>query len=803
MPHATPPRSRSRRSRILSCTALLALTALPLATNAQTGIPSGAGNFNANTAGSYILNTGNTRSNTGGTEVISIGSATGPYTLTIDGTVSQTGTGRGIRSSNNNVTFNLTVGSTGRVQAISDDAIQARNGTFNVTNNGTIYSGPNIVTNPITAIATGQALDLASAVGGTVINNATGVIRADGHDAVRLGSNMTMTNYGTIRGNSVVNDSPANNSFNTPAGSTLETYSAAEGVSFENGSNSSLNNYGSISGSRHGVETDVSAINITVTNQATGEMIGRNGSGIGSDATSASLTNVTVHNYGLIRGDYAGAGNVIDRTGSASPTNDGDGDGVDIDGAATINNYATGQIIGNGAGGFDSSGRANTSDGISIGGGVINNVGLIRGAGAGIVVNNDSVLSRSGVAASTITNNFGATIEGLNGYAIRLENKLGDARDNDVITNSGTIIGGGSIPNPTGTVLRQNNLSDPNSTGTLDGVSYTGTGSIRFVRGDGSAIQMGEGNDTLTNTGTITGNTGRAVNMEGGNDTLNHNGGAINGTINGGVGTDTLNLGAGVAHSSATQNIENINVASGSASLAGVVSGTTLTKGGNGTLVLSGANDYTGTTTVSTGKLVVNNVAGSGTGSGPVVVQNGATLGGTGIFALATSTTSIDVQSDVTFHIGGGRMTVGNGSLNVDGLFIFDLNGTIAGTAGGYDQLQFSLENTGSITLGGSSALQLNLNFAPVLGQQFELIDVGNGGAFITGTFAGLADGAFFSQGGQQFQISYFGGTGNDLVVTAIPEPSTTAAILGLLVFSGVAAHRAKKRRTAVATEMI
>lgn len=755
----------------MSCTALLALAALPLATNAQTVIPAGAGNFNANTAGSYILNTGNTRSNTGGTEVISIGSATGPFTLTIDGTVTQTGTGRGIRTSNNNVVFNVTVGSTGIVRAVAEDAVQARNGTFNLTNSGTIYSGPNIGTNPTTAIATGQALDLTNAVGGTVINNATGLIRADGHDAVRLGSNMTMTNYGTIRGNSVVNDSPANNIFNTPAGSTTETYSAAEGVSFENGTNSSLNNYGSISGSRHGVETAESATNITITNQAAGEMIGRNGSGIGSDATSASVTNVTVHNSGLIRGDYAGAGNVIDRTGSASPTNDGDGDGVDIDGAAAINNYATGQIIGNGAGGFDSSGRANTSDGISIGGGVINNDGLIRGAGAGIVVNNDSVLSRSGVAASTITNNFGAAIEGQNGYAIRLENKLGDARDNDVITNAGTIIGGGSIPDPAGTVLRQNNLSDPNSTGTLDGVSYTGTGSTRFVRGEGSAIQMGEGNDTLTNTGTITGNTGRAVNMEGGNDTLNHNGGTITGTINGGTGANILNLGSGVSHASATQNFQNINVASGTATLAGVVSGTTLSKGGNGTLVLSGANDYTGATTVSAGTLLVNNSTGSGTGTGAVMVEAGATLGGGGLLGGAITVDGIIAPGNSI-----GTLTVGD-SVTWNGTTGNEWNFEL-GAGNSSDRLDI----TGDFLKGSGTVFNFDFLNSATIGT-YVLVDWSNSSNFLAGDFgyANLGGGLTGS----------FALNGNQLEFTAIPEPATT----GLFAGAGVLAFALYLRR--------
>jgi hypothetical protein len=83
---------------------------------------------------------------------------------------------------------------------------------------------------------------------------------------------------------------------------------------------------------------------------------------------------------------------------------------------------------------------------------------------------------------------------------------------------------------------------DTNSVGTLNGEVYAGTGSARFIRGDGSAIQMGEGDDVLTNYGTIIGNTGRAVNMEGCNDTVNiMKGSRIVGLVDGGAGTDTLN----------------------------------------------------------------------------------------------------------------------------------------------------------------------------------------------------------------------------------------------------------------------
>ncbi len=53
----------------------------------------------------------------------------------------------------------------------------------------------------------------------------------------------------------------------------------------------------------------------------------------------------------------------------------------------------------------------------------------------------------------------------------------------------------------------------------------------------------------------------------------------------------------------------------------------------NGLLTLSGANNYSGGTTVTNATLLVNNTAGSATGSGNVTVANGGTLGGTGIIS--------------------------------------------------------------------------------------------------------------------------------------------------------------------------
>ena len=88
------------------------------------------------------------------------------------------------------------------------------------------------------------------------------------------------------------------------------------------------------------------------------------------------------------------------------------------------------------------------------------------------------------------------------------------------------------------------------------------------------------------------------------------------------------------------------------------------------------------------------------------------------------------------------------------------LNGTTAGT--GYDQLSV----IGTVNL-ATATLNVNLAFTPELGGAFTLIQ-NDGTDAVVGTFAGLPQGATLLLGGMTFQISYVGGTGNDVVLTRI-----------------------------------
>jgi len=109
-----------------------------------------------------------------------------------------------------------------------------------------------------------------------------------------------------------------------------------------------------------------------------------------------------------------------------------------------------------------------------------------------------------------------------------------------------------------------------------------------------------------------------------------------------------------------------------------------------------------------------------------------------------------------------------------------ELSGLLAGTE--YDQLLISDD----AFLDGSLGLIILDNFESQLGDRFEILDVGGN---LSGQFRGLEEGATFAalnDPTQRFSISYFGGDGNDVVLTSlgvVPEPSSLLLALVGMVF--------------------
>lgn len=510
---------------------------------------------NVKAGNSAVVNNG-TISSTGGKKTIDIGKALTTFSLTNNGTIRSDNVA--VRVDNDNVAY-----------AISNQ------GTISVT--ADIGDGKNYAVklnpDPDTP-TTGNTFVNGSA------NNRGATVTSNAGAAMKLGSNLLLTNYGNIVSTSAVNTSCPDylqadcDALNGGDGAPK----AGDGISIDDGDEGGANgnvaivNHGKITGTRHGIDggSPVSTIadanlldakqlvfhvgatgvtfdrtdmNGNVTNGVTivnpvvindGTITGNNGSGVGLDGHGV------VFNYGTIAGNYAGAGNVYDHLGGGQTVDNGDGDGVDIDGVAYIENW--GVIKGTGAGGLDSGGLPNGADGIAAGGGtIINHAGAtIFGDAHGILIDDGSdgtTASVRGTAdaagAKAYIVNEGA-ITGNKGIAVGL---VGNFDDTLVNAGTGVITGGAQA-----TLVGANNSTAA-----------------------GAAVQMGGGNDSLTNYGRIEGKNGMAIDMGDGDDTLNLYGGTVIGTIDGGAGNNLLQTnGTQVFGSGRLSNFQNITVKGGS-----------------------------------------------------------------------------------------------------------------------------------------------------------------------------------------------------------------------------------------------
>ncbi|NQV25070.1 MAG: FG-GAP repeat protein, partial [Rhodopirellula sp.] len=210
------------------------------------------------------------------------------------------------------------------------------------------------------------------------------------------------------------------------------------------------------------------------------------------------------------------------------------------------------------------------------------------------------------------------------------------------------------------------------------------------------------------------------------------------------------------------------------AEISNVISGNgELRKQGNGTLLLTAANTFTGETNVFSGTLLVD---GSLAAASSVFVDSGAFIGGRGSVAGPLTVNGTVAPGNSPGVLNTGDFTFGDNST-----FEVELGGTMPGNGTtNHDQLNV----TGMVAIGNTVALDVILfnGFVPASGNTFTIINNDSTDP-ITDTFNGLAEGAVFIIGSTTFQISYAGGTdNNDVVLTAVAPETTIEIVNGNLV---------------------
>ena len=300
----------------------------------------------------------------------------------------------------------------------------------------------------------------------------------------------------------------------------------------------------------------------------------------------------------------------------------------------------------------------------------------------------DGIVFNAGASAFTITASptFTLTISGVgitNNSGIA-QNFVSDAFESITFNNSATAGSLTAFTNPGGsmwfydtstaanaTITNKDSANDSanargettfldNSTAANATITNNDAGSTFFLGAStaGNATLVANGSGGIGFINDSTGGTSRIELFGNGYLTLIHNDpgvavGSIEGDGNIFLGANNLTVGS-----------NNL-----STTFSGVIQDGSLSKIGSGTLTLSGANTYTGATTVSGGLLVIT----GSLGSTAVTVASGGVLSGTG-----TINGPLTVSNGGVVDLTGGTFTINNAVTN-DGLFILSNGSQLAG----------------------------------------------------------------------------------------------------------------------------
>lgn len=355
---------------------------------------------------------------------------------------------------------------------------------------------------------------------------------------------------------------------------------------------------------------------------------------------------------------------------------------------------------------------------------------------------------------------------------------LGTGSDTPTVYSFGTITGSGNI-----SLLQGANYYPHDNSGW--------TGALSIANGASALIASEEGMGTSSSTVTIaSGGYLGLCGLEGAslpqNITVagvgNGTSGAIGAFVSCGMNSGNSTTPAQVTLTGTLTLTANTTIFSAdTTTISGPVSGAytiSIADTSTGTIVLSSSNNtsqtsngtltptqqtvsYSADSPATTITVPANTVATVDGTYGDTSVDNGGVLKGTGTVGALT------VLAGGIVAPGHSPGCLSSGDLTLPGTYQAEIGGTTV--CSGYDQLRV----TGTVTLtDGTLTTSLYDNFKPAAGQTYTIIS-NDGSDAVSGTFAGLAQGATFTLETTVFRISYQGGDGNDVVLTVVSGPGT------------------------------
>jgi fibronectin-binding autotransporter adhesin len=735
--------------------------------------------------------------------------SSGSGALIFSGVFSNSGTGTktftlaGSSSDNNEIQSVIADGS-GTLALTKADAgtwvLSAENTYSGVT---TLNAGT-LVLNSSSAIGTGTL----TITGGTLDNTSGSAITLSTNNAIALNGSLAFGGTNSLNlGNGVVTIGNGNREitlngdstftlgevqWNSVAGTRVFTVSQGAG----NGAKLVLGGF------QLNVNADTAARNRTIT-------------GTGDVGISGAVVNGNAFNNGLI---YSSSGTL---TLSGANTYTGvtivNGGTLELSGSGTI---ATSSALTLNAGTFDVGGTSATVSGtLTLGAATT----TIAGQSASII---SSVAGGSFTLGGNVTYNTGtagfengqATISADLALTADRTFTINDSPNADVdVLVSGAISGGfGIIKGSAGTlrlsgtntfsgqaqlnngvteVTSLGNIGVAGSLGTADKDTTSGiirlgnaasTGTLNYL-GDGDStnrrVQIGSGNGATA--------TGGAAILNNGSAALVFTSATVNSAVTvSATGTSTprvLTLGGSNTDANTLQGVIINNTGAGTSGTNAIA----LMKQDAGLWILAGSSSYSGGTTVDGGTLVVNNVSGSATGSGSVLIGNAARLGGSGTAGSLSAGASMTQQSGGVIYAGQSGVLDAQ-TLTLQAGAGFSLSGSIELDiiGGGNDRIVFS---GGTIALAGATlSIHTSLpltSSAWTAGSSWKLIDWSG----VTGSFDNLpasdlthgnaSDLPDLSALGLGWDWSQLYTNGTLSVMPLAPEPSRTLfSLLGAIL---------------------